>query len=103
MRTALTRMLNLEAPICAFSHCRDVVVEVSRAGGLGVLGTSRYSPEQLDIELSRIDDALQGRPYGVSIIFPSSKLDGEEPDSAALASLIPEEHRLFVQSLAERF
>jgi hypothetical protein len=33
-------MFNIDAPIFAFSHCRDVVEEVSKAGALGVLGAT---------------------------------------------------------------
>ena len=35
MRTKLAKDLGLEFPIFAFSHCRDVVAAVSRAGGMG--------------------------------------------------------------------
>lgn len=41
MHTKLTEMFGIEPPIFAFSHCRDVVVEVSKAGA----GTS--SPTRL--------------------------------------------------------
>ncbi len=44
----LRDMLGFETPIFAFSHCRDVVVEVTKAGGYGVLGASTFSPEQLE-------------------------------------------------------
>jgi NAD(P)H-dependent flavin oxidoreductase YrpB (nitropropane dioxygenase family) len=63
-------MFNIEAPIFAFSHCRDVVVEVSKAGGLGVLGATRYTPRELEIELSWIDEHIGGRPYGVDVLIP---------------------------------
>ena len=51
MRTQLARDLGLEFPIFAFSHCRDVVAAVSRAGGMGVLGALYFTPEELEIEL----------------------------------------------------
>ena len=38
MRTQICEQLGIEFPIFAFTHCRDVVVAVSQAGGLGVLG-----------------------------------------------------------------
>ena len=63
-------MFDIEAPIFAFSHCRDVVVEVSKAGGLGVLGATRYTPEELEVELSWIDAHIGGRPYGVDVLIP---------------------------------
>ena len=44
-------MFGIEYPIFAFTHCRDVVAAVSKAGGLGVLGAVGFSPEQLEIEL----------------------------------------------------
>ena len=36
MKSALCDRLGIEFPLFAFSHCRDVVAEVSRAGGMGV-------------------------------------------------------------------
>ena len=39
-------MFGIDVPIFAFSHCRDVVVEVSRAGGMGVLGIQRGDQHQ---------------------------------------------------------
>ena len=52
MRTPLCDTFGIEFPIFAFSHCRDVVAAVSRAGGMGVLGALAFSPAQLEIELS---------------------------------------------------
>ena len=72
MKTSLCEIVGIEYPIFAFSHCRDVVIEVSRAGGIGVLGAHRYSPEKLDLTLSIIEDKLKGKPYGVNCLFPVS-------------------------------
>ena len=44
-------MLQIELPLFAFSHCRDVVAEVSKAGGFGCLGATGHTPESLEIEL----------------------------------------------------
>lgn len=100
MRTVVCDMLGIDVPIFAFTHCRDVVVAVSRAGGLGVLGTTRYSPEQLEIELSRIDEQLQGKPYGVDMLFPATS-EGDDEDE--LRKRIPTPHRAFVDALRDRF
>ncbi len=40
MYTKICEELGIEVPIFAFSHCREVVAEVSKAGGLGVLGAA---------------------------------------------------------------
>ena len=60
MKTEATRMFGIEAPIFAFSHCRDVVVATSKAGGFGVLGAAWMTPEHLEQELKWIDDHIGG-------------------------------------------
>jgi NAD(P)H-dependent flavin oxidoreductase YrpB (nitropropane dioxygenase family) len=70
---AMNRVCELtgaEFPLFAFSHCRDVVAAVSKAGGFGVLGATRFSPEQLEEELAWIDDQVDGAPYGVDVLVP---------------------------------
>ena len=52
MHTPLCDELGIEFPIFAFTHCRDVVAAVSKAGGFGVLGAVGFTPEQLEVELS---------------------------------------------------
>jgi NAD(P)H-dependent flavin oxidoreductase YrpB (nitropropane dioxygenase family) len=94
MTNRVCALTGAEFPLFAFSHCRDVVVEVSRAGGFGVLGGSTYTPESLEMELDWIDRHVNGRPYGVDILFPEIKSDGGDP-----AALIPEQHWEFMTSL----
>ena len=71
MKSRLCEMFGIDVPIFAFSHCRDVVVEVSKAGGLGVLGVGYYTAEQLEMELKWIDDHIGGKPYGVDLLMPN--------------------------------
>ncbi len=52
MHTRLCDRLGIEFPIFAFTHCRDVAVAVSRAGGFGVLGAVGFTPDQLETELN---------------------------------------------------
>ncbi len=69
MQTKLAEKLGIDFPIFAFTHCRDVVVAVSNAGGIGVLGAVGFTPEQLEIELNWIDEHINGNPYGVDVII----------------------------------
>jgi NAD(P)H-dependent flavin oxidoreductase YrpB (nitropropane dioxygenase family) len=101
MRTAICDQLGMEFPILAFSHCRDVVAAVSKAGGFGVLGATTHTPEQLEVELRWIDEAVEGKPYGVDVLVPQ-KLSGMGEGgglAGALHDLIPDEHRQFVDRL----
>jgi len=88
MKTAATEMLDIEFPIFAFSHCRDVVAAVSKAGGLGVLGAVSHSPEQLEIDLAWIEAEIGDRPYGVDLIVPA-KYAGDEGGGYTLEVKIP--------------
>jgi NAD(P)H-dependent flavin oxidoreductase YrpB (nitropropane dioxygenase family) len=102
VRTPICDRLGIELPIFAFSHCRDVVAAVSKAGGYGVLGALAYSPDQLEIELSWIDDHVEGRPYGVDFAMPAKyvgKGGGAEAKYENLHDLIPAEHQKFVDDL----
>lgn len=71
MKTKLCEMLGIDVPIFAFSHCRDVVAEVSKAGGMGVLGVAYKTAAQLETELQWIDAHVGGKPYGIDVLLPS--------------------------------
>ena len=101
MRTPLCIKLGCELPIFAFSHCRDVVVEVTKAGGFGVLGASTFSPEQLEQELRWIDEHVAGKPYGVDVIIPVNYDKGSERSTEDLDSMIPDAHRAFMNKLLD--
>jgi NAD(P)H-dependent flavin oxidoreductase YrpB (nitropropane dioxygenase family) len=91
----------IEFPIFAFSHCRDVVAAVSRAGGLGVLGALAFTPEELEVELKWIDDNIEGKPYGVDLVMPANYVGkgGKQPDEAELRAMIPQEHWDYVEKI----
>jgi NAD(P)H-dependent flavin oxidoreductase YrpB (nitropropane dioxygenase family) len=103
MRTQLARDLGLEFPIFAFSHCRDVVAAVSRAGGMGVLGALYFTPEELEIELKWIDEHVDGKPYGVDLVMPAKVElpEGVRPEDLEeqLEQMITPEHREFVEKI----
>ena len=93
MRTALTDMLGVDFPLVAFSHCRDVVATVTNSGGFGMLGAVRFTPDQLDEELSWLDRETHGRPYGVDVLIPTRLAGRDEGLSAGeTAARVPAEH-----------
>ena len=98
MNTAVCRMLGIDFPLLAFSHCRDVVAAVTNAGGFGVLGAAAFSPEQLDRELAWIDEHTGGRPYGADVLVPL-KVSGAGLSRADIAGMVPDEQRRFVASV----
>ncbi len=107
MQTPLCDMFGIEYPIFAFTHCRDVVAAVSKAGGMGVLGAVGFSPEQLEIELDWIDEHVDGKPYGVDTVMPQKAVDveGGNPDEMldTIRSMIDANHWRYVDELMDRF
>jgi NAD(P)H-dependent flavin oxidoreductase YrpB (nitropropane dioxygenase family) len=97
-------MLGVEFPLFAFSHCRDVVAAVSRAGGFGVFGAAGCTPEQLDIELSWIDSHTDGKPYGVDLLVPENLSIRTEAGmtQGELSRQVPNAHRAFVHDLLQQ-
>src|SRR6476619_6169418 len=100
VKPAICEQFGIDLPLFAFSHCRDVVAAVTNAGGFGVLGASLLTPEQLDQELTWIDDHVGGRPYGADILVPGEYEGRDERlDPAALVARIPQRHMAFVREL----
>ena len=105
MRTAITEMFGIDVPILAFSHCRDVVAAVSKAGGMGVLGAVAHTPEHLEIDLKWIEDEIGDRPYGVDLIVPAKYAGQDEGGLTAdkIRALIPPQHVEFVNDILRRY
>jgi NAD(P)H-dependent flavin oxidoreductase YrpB (nitropropane dioxygenase family) len=105
MRTAVTEMFGIDVPILAFSHCRDVVTAVARAGGMGVLGAAAHSPKQLEIDLDWIEAEVGDRPYGVDVIVPMSYAGSDAGGLSIedVRTLIPPQHRAFVDDILRRY
>ncbi len=103
MHTALCNKLGIDAPIFAFSHCRDVVVEASKAGAIGVLGAVGFTPDQLAVQLDWIDARVGDKPYGVDVVMPEKDPWAEEQDldqlHNKLKSLIPAETVAFARKI----
>ena len=93
-------------PDLRFSHCRDVVAAVSRAGGFGVLGALSFTPEELEIELKWIDEHVDGKPYGVDLVMPA-KYGGKgvrpRNSKAQAGAMIPQEHWDWVDKILAEY
>jgi NAD(P)H-dependent flavin oxidoreductase YrpB (nitropropane dioxygenase family) len=106
MKTRVSEMLGIEFPILAFSHCRDVVAAVTNAGGFGVLGAVAHTPQQLEIDLTWIEDETKGKPYGLDLLLPQKYAgsDGEvKVDRDTVRQLLPPEQQQFVDEILARY
>jgi NAD(P)H-dependent flavin oxidoreductase YrpB (nitropropane dioxygenase family) len=103
MRSSICDLLGIEFPLLAFSHCRDVVAEVSKAGGMGVFGAAGIGPGKLEVELAWIDDRVDGKPYGVDLIVPHRmEAKGKNVSKEDAVSRVPDAHKAFVNEIFRR-
>ncbi len=102
LHTRLCDDLGAEVPVMGFSHCKDVIVELCNAGGVGVFGAAGHGTDELAEDVNWIRERVGNRPFGVDLIFPASM-----PESSAtwgeLATRLPEEHRKFVEAVKEEY
>ncbi len=104
MRTAFTELAGVPHPIAGFNRSPGVVAAVTNAGGLGVLAASAYTPEELDAQLTWIEDQVGGKPYGVDLLVPEKFVPGDPDDLiASLRAQIPEQHLAFVRGLLDEY
>jgi Dioxygenases related to 2-nitropropane dioxygenase len=104
MNSKICEILGIEFPLVAFSHCKDVVAQVSKAGGMGVLCAVGMTPEILEQELRWIDENVDGKPYGLDLLVPN-KFVGKEgsvyPND--LSAMIPQEHTYFRADVLNKY
>ena len=104
MKTPICEMFGIEFPLIAFTHCRDVVVAVSKAGGMGVFGAVAHPPDRLEEELRWIDEHIEGKPYGIDLIVPNKiaevSVGGLNRDKVEAA--IPQEYFQFAAGILAR-
>lgn len=105
MKNDVTEMFGIDVPIFAFSHCRDVVAAVSKAGGLGVLGAVGHSPAGLETDLLWIQDEVGDKPYGVDLIVPAKYAGSDEGglSMSQIGDMIPAEHKQYVDDILSRY
>ena len=101
-RTPICDEFGIEHPIFGFCLDKEIVVELSKAGGFGVLGALRFTPDELEAELKWIDDNIDGKPYGVDVVMPASSVAAGLDLDAVMNELhtqIPQGHKDWVEKV----
>jgi NAD(P)H-dependent flavin oxidoreductase YrpB (nitropropane dioxygenase family) len=104
MKSPICDMLGIEFPLLAFSHCRDVVAAVSRAGGFGVFGATAHTADSVRRELSWIAEHAGGKPFGIDVLIPENMATAGERDVSynSLKTRVPERHAAFADGLLRK-
>lgn len=101
LKTRLCHQIGIERPIFGFAHDAAAVAAICLAGGFGVLGATRHTPEEIERELAWIRTQVGDRPFGVNLVLPTGM--PESDDRAAVEAQLPETHRAFVRSIQEKY
>lgn len=106
----VTELLGITHPLVGFNRSPAVVAEVSRCGGLGVLAATAYAPDELDAQLTWIEQHAGGASYGVDLLVPDNvdplthptRAEDHRVRLATLRDQIPQQHLEFVCDLLAR-
>lgn len=94
LRTQLCKLLNIQYPIIQAGMAGGVttpelVASVSNAGGLGILGAARLTPEQTREQIHKIK-SLTDRPFGVNLLLAAPEPNIQEPSQSNVKSISQE-------------
>jgi len=101
LHTKLCDQLGIEYPIIAFTHCKDVAVSVTNAGGFAVIGQTQHTPDEIDANIRWMREKIGDKPFGVDLVFPASV-----PAVGSIEELlaqIPREQVDFVEKMKETY
>lgn len=101
LQTRLSRRLGIAHPVFGFAHDAAAVAAICNAGGFGVLGATRHTPEEIAHELAWIRAQVGDRPFGVNLVLPTGM--PENNDRSAIEAQLPEAHRAFVRSIQDKY
>ncbi|UFX43928.1 nitronate monooxygenase [Bradyrhizobium sp. 41S5] len=101
LATSLSRRLGVAHPIFGFAHSVDAVAAVSNAGGIGIYGATRDTPEEIHERLKRLRMLVGDRPFGVDLVLPNGMPPRD--DREAIERKLPEAHRRFVAALYPQY
>jgi NAD(P)H-dependent flavin oxidoreductase YrpB (nitropropane dioxygenase family) len=101
LRTPITEMLGIEYPVFGFVHSVDVVVAICLAGGVGIYGGTRDTPEEIEQRLKEIRTRVGDRPFGIDLVLPKGM--PERNNREEIEQQIPAGHRDFVEGLREKY
>lgn len=101
LRTEICDRFGIEMPVFGFAHSVAVTAAISRAGGVGVYGATRDTPEEIRTRLKELRRLAGNRPIGVDLVLPRGMPDHD--NRPAIEAEIGDAHRGFVQELYRRF
>ena len=101
LKTPIAERLGIEYPIFAFAHHEDVIVEVCKAGGIGIYGGTRKTPSEIRDLLKNIRSRIGDRPFGIDLVVPRGMPENNNREE--IEAQLPTEHRAFVEHITKKY
>ncbi len=101
LRTSICEEYGIKYPVFGFAHSVDAVIGITNAGGLGVFGGTRSTPEEIEEAMVKIRAAVGDKPFGIDLVMPPGMPEKDNRD--AIEAEIPEGHRDFVKKIIEKY
>src|ERR1700730_6501218 len=101
LQTAICRRLGIEHPIFGFAHSVEVAAAITNAGGVGIYGATRDTPEEIRERPARLRTLVGGRKFGVDLVLPRGMPATNDRD--AIDAELPEAHRRFVAGIYDKY
>jgi len=96
LQTEICDMLGIKYPVFAFSHSRDVTAAVSNGGGIGVLGVTGMTRDEMRAEVEWLRKHTD-KPFGLDLLLPQA--NPEKGSHEELMAKIPRENIEFMENL----
>ena len=101
LSTRICEEYGINYPIFGFAHSVDAVIAITNAGGLGVFGGTRSTPEEIEEAMVKIRRAVGSKPFGIDLVLPPGM--PQVDNRAAIEAELPAEHREFVQQIYAKY
>jgi NAD(P)H-dependent flavin oxidoreductase YrpB (nitropropane dioxygenase family) len=101
LETSVCAEYGIKYPVFGFAHSVDAVIGITNAGGLGVFGGTRSTPEEIEEAMVKIRAAVGDKPFGIDLVMPPGMPEQDNRD--AIEAEIPDGHREFVKKLIDKY
>ncbi len=101
LHTSICDRFGVEYPIFGFCHSVEVTVAVCRAGGIGIFGGTRNTPEEIRAALKAIRAGVGDRPFGIDLVLPKGMPQHDNREE--IEAQLPAPHRAFVEHLQQKY
>ncbi|MBT3425340.1 MAG: nitronate monooxygenase [Gammaproteobacteria bacterium] len=101
LSTSICDEYGITYPVFGFAHSINATIAITNAGGFGVFGGTRSTPEEIEQAMATIRAAVGDKPFGIDLVMPPGMPDQDNRD--AIEAEIPDRHRQFVSDIIDKY